>query len=168
MPLIIRPENAADYSAISEVNRLAFGQDAEGELVLALRNGGFVRLSLVAQDQGRIIGHILFSRLPILTKQGVVEALSLAPMAVCPTHQRRGIGTTLVQEGLRICRDQGHRIVIVLGHPKFYPRFGFSAALAQRITAPYSGPAWMALELVSGVMNNLTGKADYPPPFAQV
>jgi putative acetyltransferase len=165
----IRPETPADFAAIHEVNRLAFGQEAEAELVDGLRDGGFVRLSLVAEVEGQIVGHILFGRLPIITETGVVEALSLAPMAVLPTHQRRGIGTRLVEEGLRDCRDAGHKIVVVLGHPAFYPRFGFSAKLAEPLTSPFGGgEAWMAVELVPGALAGVVGRVEYPPPFTSL
>jgi len=166
----IRPEIPADFAAVAEVNRLAFGQDTEGLLVTALRDGGHARLSLVAEVEGQVVGHILFSRLPIITSSGVVEALSLAPMAVVPSHQRQGIGSKLVEGGLRICAEQGHRIVVVLGHPKFYPRFGFAAKLAKRLDGPYSrkGEAWMALELVPGALAGVTGLVEYPPPFAEL
>src|SRR4029077_114476 len=116
-------------SAVFEVNHFAFGREAEARLVDALRDGGFARLSLIAELGGELAGHVLFSRVPIHTGTGVVEALALAPLAVRPPCQRRGIGTTLVTYGLRTCREAGHRIVIVLGHPEYYPRFGFSAAL---------------------------------------
>jgi putative acetyltransferase len=100
MSVHIRPETAADYEAIRHVNRLAFGQPAEAQLVDALREGGHVRLSLVAEEAGQIIGHILFSHLPIITATGVVEALALAPMAALPERQRPGVGTRLVEAGL--------------------------------------------------------------------
>jgi putative acetyltransferase len=164
----IRPETPADIDPVSEVNRLAFARDGEADLVDALRDGGYVRLSLVAEVDGQIVGHILFSRLPVITDKGVVEALALAPMAVLPSHQRRGIGTKLVQEGLRLCAEREHRIVVVLGHPKLYPRFGFTSQLAKRLDSPYSGAgeAWMALELVPGALAGVVGRAEYPPPFA--
>jgi len=167
MNVTIRPETAADHAAIHEVNRLAFGQDAEAKLVDSLRDGGYVRLSLVAEFGGQIVGHILFSLLPIITEIGVVEALALAPMAVLPTHQRQGIGTKLVEEGLRLCRQAGHKIVVVLGHPAFYPRFRFSSSLAVPLTSPFGGgDAWMAVELVPGAMAGVAGRVEYPPPFA--
>ena len=124
----IRPETESDQEAIREVNRLAFGGDVEARLVDALRDGGYSGLSLVAEIDGELVGHILFSELPILSPFGTVPALSLAPMAVRPEQQNRGIGSELVRRGLQICRGRGHRIVVVLGHPKFYPCFGFGGA----------------------------------------
>jgi putative acetyltransferase len=165
MSLTIRPETTADHAAIREVNRLAFGGEGEARLVDALREGGYARVSLVAEEEGQIVGHLLFSTLTIATARGEIEALSLAPLAVVPSHQRRGIGSSLVREGLRTCREAGHRIVIVLGHPEFYPRFGFSAKLAEPLRSPYSGPAFMAVELVPDALRGIEGKVRYPPPF---
>src|SRR5262245_22891498 len=162
----IRHETAADHEAVRHVNRLAFGQDDEAGIVDALRNGGYVRVSLVAEVNSVVIGHILFSDLPILTEGGTVPALSLAPMAVLPEYQRQGIGSALVRNGLEACRAQGHRIVVVLGHPDFYPRFGFSAKVAEPLSSPFGGrEAWMALELVPGALGGVTGWVHYPPPF---
>lgn len=165
MSVLIRPETVADVTAIGEVNRLAFGQGGEARLVEELRAGGFVRVSLVAELHGRVVGHILFSELSIDSDAQSVSALSLAPMAVLPDFQRQGIGQRLVKRGLEVCRDQGHRIVIVLGHPEFYPRFGFSAKLAAQFTSPFSGDAFMALELVPGSLQGIEGQVCYPPPF---
>jgi putative acetyltransferase len=162
----IRLETIADHEAIRHVNRRAFAQDNEAGIVDALRQGGYARVSLVAEVNGVIVGHILFSDLPILTDNGTIGALSLAPMAVLPEYQKQGIGSALVREGLAVCRDQGHRIVVVLGHAKFYPRFGFAAKLAQRLSSPFGGrDSWMALELVPGALEHVTGKVCYPPPF---
>lgn len=168
MSPIIRPETAADHAAIREVNRLAFGGECEARLVDALRDGGYARISLVAEDDGRIIGHILFSALVIETSHGEIEGLSLAPMAVSPSHQRKGIGSSLVREGLRACQRARHRIVIVLGHPEFYTRFGFSAKLAEPLRSPYSGPAFMAVELVPDARRDIEGEVRYPPPFEDI
>ena len=167
MPPIIRPETQADHEAIRHVNRLAFGRDAEARLVVALRLGGYVRASLVAEKDEQVVGHILFSDLPIITGDGTVPALSLAPMAVLPEFQNQGIGSALVREGLAICRAQGHRAVVVLGHPHFYERFGFSANLARRLKSPYAGEAFMAVELVAGALDGVTGRVQYPPPFEE-
>src|SRR5947199_8417908 len=87
-------------------------------------------------------------------------------MAVLPEQKRKGFGSALVREGLEVCRDQGHRIVVVLGHPDFYPRFGVSATLAEPLSSPFGGrEAWMALELVPGALTGVTGWVRYPPPF---
>ncbi len=113
-----------------------------------------------------MIGHILFSQLPIETSGGAIEALALAPLAVVPDRQGQGIGSLLVREGLRSCREAGHRIVIVLGHPEYYPRFGFSTELAKRLNSPYSGPAFLAMELVPGPLDGVEGEVRYPTPFS--
>ncbi len=165
LTLTVRAEAPEDRESIREVNGQAFGQEDEARLVDALREGGYTRLSLVAEEGGRVVGHILFSDLPIVTPAGTLHALALAPLAVLPAHQRQGIGSRLVSEGLRLCAQAGHRIVVVVGHPHYYPRFGFSAQLAARLTAPISGPAFMALELVPGALADVTGTVCYPPPF---
>jgi putative acetyltransferase len=168
--MIVREEKERDHAGVRRVNRLAFGQDEEADLVDQLRSGGYARLSLVAEDDGAVVGHILFSDLPIHTRDGVtVDALALAPMAVLPSHQRQGVGSALVREGLRLCAERGHRIVIVVGHPDYYPRFGFSAALAKTLASPYSGEAFMALELAPGALAQASGgEVEYPPPFEGV
>lgn len=165
MTLVIRPEAPRDLEAVRLVNRLAFGQDDEARLVDGLRDGGFVRLSLVAEREGGIVGHILFSDLPILADDETIPALALAPLAVLPEFQRRGIGSKLVDRGLDLCRQQGHRLVIVLGHPEFYRRFGFSSESARPLVSPFSGDAWMAMELVKGALDEVAGTVAYPPPF---
>ncbi len=161
----IRRETAADLEAIRQVNRLAFGQDSEADLVDALRDGGYARLSLVAEENHRVVGHILFSNLPIIATDRTISALALAPLAVLPEHQRHRIGSALVRYGLDECRKQGHQIVVVLGHPQFYLRFGFSSELAMPLRSPFSGEAWMAMELVPGVLDGSVGTVKYPPPF---
>jgi putative acetyltransferase len=163
---VIRPETSADHEDIRTVNCLAFGQDAEARLVDALRDGGYVRASLVAEKGKQVVGHILFSDLRIITQAGTVAALALAPLAVVPEFQNRGLGTALVRRGLEVCKQQGHRIVVVLGHPHFYQRFGFSSKLAAQLESPYSGrESFMAVELVPGALEGVTGRALYPPPF---
>jgi putative acetyltransferase len=162
---MIRRETADDIVSIREVHRSAFERDEEGRLVDLLRREGYVRLSLVAEVANDVVGHILFSDLPVVTEGGRVQALSLAPLAVLPSHQKSGIGSLLVREGLQVCAHSGHRIVIVLGHPAFYPRFGFSAQLAERLRSPYAGPNFMALELQPGTLDGVEGKVQYPPPF---
>ena len=165
MSLVIRAEAPSDLDPIRKVNRAAFGQEDESRLVDALRDGGYVRLSLVAEREERVVGHILFSDLPIITDCGTLPTLALAPMAVRPEFQRQGIGSELIRRGLDLCQAQGHRTVIVLGHPEFYPRFGFSAELARPLVSPFSGEAWMALELEKGSLQGVVGRVDYPSPF---
>ena len=166
MNLEIRPETNEDAKCVWNVNRNAFETEAEANLVDALRDGGYSEVSLIAVVDGEIVGHILFTRITIVTKTGTVDALSLAPMAVLPSHQRQGIGSKLVETGLETCREQGHKIVVVLGHPKFYPRFGFSAGLAQPLESPFgSGETWMAVELAPGAMEGIAGRVEYSPPF---
>lgn len=162
----IRDEAANDADDVRIVNRLAFGGDAEANLVDALHAGGYVRVSLVAAVEGRIVGHVLFSDLPIRTAGGTVPALALAPLAVLPEFQNLGVGSQLIRAGLDACRERGHRIVVVLGHPAFYPRFGFSPALAANLASPFSGrDSFMAAELVPDALDGVAGRVEYAPPF---
>lgn len=163
--MIIRTEKPADRDGVAHVHREAFRQDDEARLVDALRDGGYARLSLVADADPGIVGHILFSDLPIVAATGTVGALSLAPVAVLPSSQLHGIGSALIRQGLDACREQGHRIVVVLGHAAYYPRFGFSPELARPLRSPFTGEHWMALELVPGALKGVTGDVRYPPPF---
>jgi putative acetyltransferase len=165
MALIIRQEHPADREAVYRTHQLAFGRDDEARLVDALREGGYGRVALVAESAGEVVGHVLFSRLPVLVEGGVFETLALAPLAVVPDHQRRGVGSALVRRGLEDCRAGGHRAVVVLGHPDYYPRFGFSPALAAPLAAPFSGDSFMAVELVPGALRGVTGRVVYPEPF---
>ena len=166
MNVTIRPEITEDQQSIWNINQAAFEGDVEANLVDALRDEGFVEVSLVAESEREIVGHILFSRVAIVTDSSRIDALSLAPMAVLPSHQRRGIGTKLVESGLAACREQGHKIVTVLGHPEFYPRFGFSAEMAQKIESPFGGgEAWMALELSPDALRGIEGRIEFSPPF---
>ena len=167
MTVAIRSEAREDRAAIWNVNQATFGSDAEANLVDAVRDSGFVEVSLVAEVKGEIVGHILFSRIAITAKVGSRDALSLAPLAVLPGYQRQGIGSALIEAGLDACRGKGHRIVVVLGHPEFYPRFGFSAKLAQPLESPFGGgETWMALELVPGALEEVEGRVEYSPPFS--
>jgi putative acetyltransferase len=168
--IIIRHETTSDIAAIHDVNKKAFGgREAEAGLVNALRKSdNFIpELSLVTEVNGQILGHILFSRIHIETENGQLPALALAPMAVLPKHQKQGMGSMLVRQGLEECKRLGQKIVIVLGHPTYYPRFGFSAQLAKPLECPYGdgGDAWMVLELSAGVLQRVRGKVVYPPAF---
>lgn len=167
MSVLIRNETDTDSSPIWKLNQTAFGGHDEADLVDALRAGGFVSLSLVAELNHQIVGHILFGPVSILDDAGsTIQAASLAPMAVAPNHQRQGIGSKLVNAGLAACRAKGDKIAVVLGHPDFYPRFGFSAAAALPLTSPFGGgDAWMAIELERNALSGVSGTIRYPPPF---
>ena len=163
--MIVREELPADIQAIRNVNRLAFGGAEEADLVDALRANGQAVVSLVAIEADELIGHILFSRLPIAAETQTIAAAALAPVAVLPQYQRRGVGSALIRRGLEVCRERGRLAVIVVGHPEYYPRFGFSAELARGLRSPFSGPAFMALELVPGALRNIAGTVRYPSAF---
>ena len=163
--MLIREEVPADFDAIAELNRTTFGGDYEADLIARLRADGLVIASLVALARAKIVGHILFSMLPAEMDGRTVRAAALAPMAVKPDLQNQGIGSKLVEEGLKAVRERGFDAVIVLGHPAYYPRFGFSAELARRLAAPFSGEAFMALELVPGALDGSRGSVSYPAAF---
>lgn len=165
MQLTIRPETDTDQEAIRNINRMAFHRNDEADLVDSLRIGKFVRLSLVAIKDDQIVGHILFSELQILAPGKPSPAVALAPLAILPQFQFQGIGTSLMKRGIDLCREHGERLVFVLGYPPFYRRVGFSAELAARFEAPFSGDAFMALELVPGAANDMIGRVEYPAPF---
>lgn len=160
----IREEQPEDVATIREVNRQAFGQEAEGALVDALRAGGGATLSLVAMLDGRVVGHILFSPLRV----GEIVGAALAPMAVLPDHQRRRIGSQLVREGIRRLEDAGCPFVIVLGHADYYPRFGFTPASERGITCPWDVPddVFMLRMLDRERMASVSGQAVYRPEFS--
>jgi putative acetyltransferase len=151
----VREERPEDREAVREINRSAFGRGDEARLVEALGAEGSVVVSLVATagEGGPVVGHILFTRLPIATAAGTVEAAALAPMAVRPEVQRRGVGSALVRRGIEACRERGLSAIVVLGHPGYYPRFGFSARAARLLRDPFAaGDAFMALELAPGAL----------------
>ena len=168
----IRAEETADRSAVFRVNAEAFGQEDEARLVDALRgSSAFIpELSLVAVRGGEVVGHILFTRISIRSHDACASALALAPMAVLPACQRLGIGSALVREGLEQARRLGHTAVIVVGHPDYYPRFGFRDAAGSGIRAPFpvSPGAFMALALSPGALDGIAGEVEYPPEFGAV
>ena len=158
--MTIRPE-AGELLAIRAVNQAAFPTPEEADLVDNLRTGGHVLVSLVAEHDGVIVGHALFSRMWI----DQLPAVALAPVAVAPEHQRNGIGSRLIREGLDVLRQRDERIVLVLGHPDYYPRFGFSCDKAAAIEHPFPKEAFMALELAAGALSGVRGRVRYPAPF---
>jgi putative acetyltransferase len=161
----IRKEQLRDYNEVRAVNESAFHRPDEADLVDRLREEGVIILSLVAELDGQIVGHILFSRMSIETAQGALPAVSLAPMAVLPSYQGRGVGSGMVRHGLAELRARGEGIVIVLGHKTYYPRFGFASERARSLSSPFPQDAFMALELADGALANVRGAVRYPAAF---
>jgi putative acetyltransferase len=155
---------------VFRVVRDAFGQDDEARLVDALRaSDAFIpELSLVALEGEAIVGHVLFTRLVIRDDDVSHDGLALAPVAVAPSHQRKGVGSALIRRGLEEARHLGHEAVIVLGHREYYPRFGFAPAQARGIRAPFpvDDLSFMALALRPGGLDGVRGIVEYAPPFA--
>lgn len=161
-----RAEAPNEHEAVLALNRRAFGGDEEAILIDRLAGDGLVLLSSVAADARELFGHILFSKLDVEVDGRRVAAAALAPMAVEPRHQRRGIGSDLVRHGLGEIAKHGLAAVIVLGHKDFYPRFGFSAELARHLASPFQGdPHFMAIELKSGALAGRAGVCRYPAAF---
>ena len=151
--------------AIHSINEASFGRPDEANLVDSLRRDGVILASLVAELERGIVGHILFSRMSIETDGGSIPAAALAPIAVLPKHQRQGIGGRLIRYGLDLLRRRGEYIVIVLGHPDYYPRFGFSSGKARSLESPFRPDAFMAMELSPGALDGIRGKVRYPTAF---
>jgi putative acetyltransferase len=165
MDIHIREERPDDYLVVREVNETAFERPDEADLVDRLREDGVALLSLVAEMESRIVGHILFSRMSIESTQRTLPAVSLAPMAVRPSHQRRAVGSRLIRHGIRELRACGERLVIVVGHKDYYPRFGFASERARYLSSPFPAHAVMALELSPGATGELRGALRYPAAF---
>lgn len=160
---MIRFARPADRPAIAEVVEAAFGQPDEARLVERLRDAGDVLFEMVAEDADTVVGHILFSR---LWADRIELIAALAPLAVRPGLQRAGVGSALVRSGLEQAREFGAHGVLVLGHPAYYPRFGFSPETAAQVRAPFTGsPSFMALALEPGAFDAPMHVA-YPDAFS--
>jgi putative acetyltransferase len=168
--LIVRPEKPEDFDAIRQVNEKAFGRTAEANLTDALRAHGKALLSLVACEGDKIVGHILFSPVTIEPDRGAFPVAGLAPMSVLPELQKQGIGSLLVRAGLDECRRRNYDCVVVLGHPEYYPRFGFEPASNYSIKSEYDAPdeAFMIIQLREGALTGREGIAKYQPEFNEV
>jgi putative acetyltransferase len=165
----IRVEDSGSFeerSVIRTIYEAAFGDPDEADLVDRLRADGHALISLVAELDAGLVGHILFSRMWIRNQTGaLVSAVALAPVAVLPEHQGRGIGGRLVRCGLELLRGRGERIAIVVGHPDYYPRFGFSTEKAQSLESPFPAEAFMVIELSAGALDGVQGSVVYPAAF---
>lgn len=167
MNLTIRIERTSDHSAVYEVNRLAFGRVEEADLVERIRPLTSEITSMVAVLEDVIIGHVLFSPVTVQNNPGGIAAMGLGPVAILPDYQRQGIGTRLTEVGLRQCKLSGCKIVFVLGHPEYYPRFGFRLAADGGFffKDPGFDPYFFFLELEPGASSELSGEVRYLPPF---
>ena len=163
----IRPEAACDVAAIHRVHAEAFGQSEEAVLVDTLRSSGALRVSLVAVEAGAVVGHIAFSPVVVQDGTSTLNALGLAPLAVLPEWQRRGIGARLVRVGLAACNETPYGLVFVLGAPRFYGRFGFKPAKPLGITSEFAGPpdAFMVQALRRGALRGIRGVVTHRPEF---
>lgn len=173
--IFIRKETPEDYSQVIELTEKAFeimefSDGTEGKLVENIRKADtFVaELSLVAELNGQVIGHVLFTPIRIENDQESFESLALAPVSVLPAYQYQGIGSKLIREGHQKAKELGFKSVIVLGHPEYYPKFGYKPASLWGIRAPFDLPhdnVFMALELTQGALKKVSGTVKYPPEF---
>ncbi len=160
----VRPAKADDHAAIRAVTRAAFDKSTgdEAGIIEGVRAEGRVLVELVAEIDGEVVGHILFSRMRCDPARAVA---GLGPLGVAPAKQGTGVGSALARAGIEACRAAGMEAVVVLGHPPYYPRFGFSAKAAAQIASPFAGrPAFMALALTPGALDRPI-RVDYPAAF---
>ncbi len=164
----IHEEKPEDYPSVRSVLVSAFESPVEADLVERLREKGAITLSLVALEDGEVVGHILFTPVSIEAEGSSFEAVGLAPMAVLPERQRKGIGVKLVKDGLDLLREKGHEAVVVLGHPDYYPRFGFLKASTFGLRCEFDAPdeAFMVIELEKGALSGKSGVVRFQPEFA--
>ena len=155
---MIRPATPEDTAAIAEVTRAAFAGKLKALRIVAEIEP---EISLVAEEDGSIVGHTMLSRM----RMGDERPLQLSPLSVAPSQKRRGIGSALVVEALRLADAAGERVVLLLGHPDYYRRFGFEPATPYGILAPHDyGPAWMVARL-SAWEPSFRGQVTFPPAF---
>lgn len=159
----IRATCTADNTQIDTLLNAAFNGTEEAKLVRALRRDGDIEISLVAMLEANIVGHIVLSKM-----SGPVRCLGLAPVSVLPNQQNQGIGSALIRHSMAMAKSSGWQAVFLLGHAKYYSRFGFSSKLAQAFASPYAGPNFMAVELQDDVLENKRGSVNYAPAFSSL
>lgn len=165
----IRPETSEDRDTVFAINASAFETPAEARLVDALRDQASPHISLVAEVEGEVVGHIMFSPVT-LSGHPELKAIGLAPMSVTPSRQRTGIGSALVRAGLEECKALGFTAVVVLGHPNYYPRFGFVPSTRFGIDSEYDVPeeVFMAMEFQPDALKDMSGRISYHPAFGEL
>jgi putative acetyltransferase len=165
--ITFRQEEPGDRLAIRHVNERGFGGREEADLVDALRQANAIVLSMVALDDKDIVSHILFTEVVITQADSQFTALGLGPMAVLPSLQRKGIGTQLLKIALDKCRRLDYDFVVVLGHPEFYSKFGFSPAKPYGFSCEFDAPdeAFMVLELQENTLAGRSGIVHYRDEF---
>lgn len=164
----IRPEAGEDIEAIRAVHLAAFPTSAEADLVTGLHEDFDSEISLVTEQGGEIVGHVMLSRMTVSAGSRAFRALGLGPVAVLPGAQGSGVGSELIRSALGIAATLGEEVVFVLGEPEYYSRFGFSAEAAAPFASPYAGPYFMALWIRPNAAPPVAGKADYAPAFARL
>ena len=166
--LTVRREEARDIEYIYNINFRAFGREEEGKLVDRLRGRVYPFISLVAEEEGRPVGHILFTA--VIVGDSILSATGLGPMAVLPEYQGEGVGSALINEGLRVCREERIEAVFVLGHAGYYIKFGFEHASRRGIYWKSSefAPYFFVLELVPGALDGVQGEVVFHPAFEDV
>lgn len=164
-----RLERSNDRDAVYQINTAAFSREDEANLIEALRSADVSMISLVAETGGEIIGHALFTPVAIIGWESA-SLMALGPIAVLPDWQRQGVGSALVEAGLEACRQRGCAAVFVLGHPTYYPRFGFVPSVRFGIDSEFGVPeeVFMAQELVEGALDEVSGTVHYHPVFKEV
>ena len=165
----VRREETTDEAPIHVVNKAAFETHAEAALVDALRAEVGLFHSFLAEVDGRIVGHILLTPVDVVDKANW-RAMALGPMAVLPEYQRHNVGSQLIHNALRLYPPEGHNVVFVLGHPEYYPRFGFRRMSEFGITCEFEAPddVLMVTELTPGAIAGRTGEVRYHPLFKTV
>lgn len=173
--ILVRPEEPRDFPAIREIHQLSFGRENEAVLVEKIRSSrDFIPgLSLVAEYEGRVAGHVLFSRILIRPADPNLPeetSLALAPLAVHPDFRNKGIGSELVNQGLKTCRQYGHSLVIVVGEQSYYARFGFVPGRPKGLEVPFPVPerAFLVAEVIPHPGPIIKGTIRYPPAFMDV
>ncbi len=170
MEVVIREEREGDREAVYAVEAAAFARTDEAELVEKLKQADIALISLVAEAEGQIVGHIVFSPVTVVEENGRSPAIALGPLAVLPEFQNQGVGSHLTRAGLAACREAGQVVVFVLGHADYYPRFGFEVTRPYHIACEFDVPdeVFMVAELYLGALADVAGIVHYHQVFKGV